>query len=144
MAVLAADRMRQIHLGLGSAGYAVVSKDGAEQQQKQQQQQQQQQQKQQQQQQQQQQPLAIFAQEHEAHEEILLAQCPHTVWPQGSYRASCPRPILVTKQHCDQLLQLHGALTAAINDIVPRWWRDAEARFPQRMPLAAEEEDLLK
>ncbi|KAM3453617.1 hypothetical protein MY3296_003648 [Beauveria thailandica] len=128
MAVLAADRMRQIHLGLGSAGYAVVSKDGAEQQQ----------------QQQQQQPLAIFAQEHEAHEEILLAQCPQTVWPQGSYRASCPRPILVTKQHCDQLLQLHGALTAAINDIVPRWWRDAEARFPQRMPLAAQEEDLLK
>ncbi|KAM3484686.1 hypothetical protein MY8738_002005 [Beauveria namnaoensis] len=126
MAVVAADRMRQIHLGLGSAGYAVVSRDRAEQQQQQQQQ------------------LAIFAQEHEAHEEILLAQCPQTVWPQGSYRASCPRPILVTKQHCDQLLQLHGALTAAINDIVPRWWRDTEARFPQRMPLAAEEEDLLK
>ncbi|KAM0670347.1 hypothetical protein ACQRIU_000742 [Beauveria bassiana] len=125
MAVVAADRMRQIHLGLGSAGYAVVSRDRAEQQQQQQQ-------------------LAIFAQEHEAHEEILLAQCPQTVWPQGSYRASCPRPILVTKQHCDQLLQLHGALTAAINDIVPRWWRDTEARFPQRMPLAAEEEDLLK
>ncbi|KAH8711049.1 hypothetical protein HC256_007876 [Beauveria bassiana] len=124
MAVMAADRMRQIHLGLGSAGYAVVSRDSAEQQQQQQ--------------------LAIFAQEHEAHEEILLAQCPQTVWPQGSYRASCPRPILVTKQHCDQLLQLHGALTAAINDIVPRWWRDTEARFPQRMPLAAEEEDLLK
>ncbi|KAF1735506.1 hypothetical protein CRV24_004430 [Beauveria bassiana] len=121
---MAADRMRQIHLGLGSAGYAVVSRDSAEQQQQQQ--------------------LAIFAQEHEAHEEILLAQCPQTVWPQGSYRASCPRPILVTKQHCDQLLQLHGALTAAINDIVPRWWRDTEARFPQRMPLAAEEEDLLK
>ncbi|KAM3526598.1 hypothetical protein MY4038_006731 [Beauveria bassiana] len=132
MAVMAADRMRQIHLGLGSAGYAVVSRDSAEQQQQQQQQQQQKQQ------------LAIFAQEHEAHEEILLAQCPQTVWPQGSYRASCPRPILVTKQHCDQLLQLHGALTAAINDIVPRWWRDTEARFPQRMPLAAEEEDLLK
>ncbi|KAM3512677.1 hypothetical protein MY11210_003699 [Beauveria gryllotalpidicola] len=126
MAAIAAERMRQIHLGLGSAGYAIVSRDSAEQQQQQQQQ------------------LAIFSQEHEAHEEILLAQCPQDVWPQESYRASCPRPILVTKQHCDQLLQLHCALTTAINDIVPRWWRDSEARFPQRMPLATEEEDLLK
>lgn len=124
--------MRQVHLGLGSAGYASVSRPSSssstttttEEQQQQQ--------------------LAIFAQEHAAHEALLLAKCPPAVWPHGSYRASCPRPILVTRAHCRQLTALHAALAAALNDIVPRWWRDEGAGFPQRMPLAEEEEQLLK
>lgn len=33
---------------------------------------------------------------------------------------------------------------AAINDIVPRWWRDKEAKFSERMPLEKDEEELLQ
>ncbi|KAJ4147619.1 hypothetical protein LMH87_002131 [Akanthomyces muscarius] len=129
MATPTTERMRQVHLGLGSAGYAAVSRPSSSSSSTDEQQQQQ---------------LAIFAQEHAAHEAMLLAKCPPAIWPHGSYRASCPRPILVTRAHCQQLTELHAALAAALNDIVPRWWRDEGAGFPQRMPLAAEEEGLLK
>lgn len=111
--------MRQVHLGLGPAGYEDVIKDTSTE-------------------------LAIFVREHEAHEEILLAKCPPTIWPHESYHSGCPRPILMTKEHCRQLADLHEALMAAINDIVPRWWRDKEAKFAERMPLEKDEEELLQ
>lgn len=41
-------------------------------------------------------------------------------------------------------MDLHEALVTAITDIVRRWWSDVDRRFPQRMPLKAEEEELLK
>ncbi|KAJ3493096.1 hypothetical protein NLG97_g4959 [Lecanicillium saksenae] len=118
MAISAAERMRQIHLGLGPAGYAEISQDASQ--------------------------RAAFAQQQEAHEETLLAKCPPSLWPHGSYNASCPRPILITKSHRQQLIDFHDALTAAVNDVVLRWWKDEDARFPERMPLPAEEEQLLR
>ncbi|OAA60622.1 hypothetical protein ISF_05661 [Cordyceps fumosorosea ARSEF 2679] len=118
MATPVVERMKQVRLGLGSALCESVTKNTTE--------------------------LAVFTQEHEAHEEILLAKCPPTLWPHGSYRASCPRPILISESHCRQLKDLHGALTAAMNDIVSRWWRDKAANFPARMPLEEEEEQLLQ
>jgi hypothetical protein len=39
---------------------------------------------------------------------------------------------------------LHGALSAALTDIVERWWTATDARFPDRMPLLKKEEDRLK
>lgn len=70
--------------------------------------------------------------------------CPAYLWPKGSYRAGCPRPILIGKNHQQQLESLHEALTIAITDIVGRWWTDRDAQFQERMPLEKEEEDLLR
>lgn len=74
----------------------------------------------------------------------LLRLCPESLWYHGSYASGCPRPILVSEHHQQQMQDLHKALTIAIIDIVTRWWSDDEARFPERMPLDAEEEELLK
>ncbi|KAK6224466.1 hypothetical protein QIS74_02793 [Colletotrichum tabaci] len=76
--------------------------------------------------------------------EALLRLCPENLWHDGSYSAGCPRPILVGEYHQRQMEDLHEALTTAIIDIVQRWWTDDDARFWERMPLEAEEEDLLK
>ncbi|KAJ5374596.1 hypothetical protein N7517_006602 [Penicillium concentricum] len=65
-------------------------------------------------------------------------------WPAGSVDASCPCPVLTTQRHDDELRNLHLALKLAIEDIIERWWTDEEARFPLRMPLEQEEEDLLR
>ncbi|KAM0233800.1 hypothetical protein ACHAP5_010278 [Fusarium lateritium] len=81
----------------------------------------------------------------EAHlQETVLGLCPANLWHNGSYAAGCPRPILVGRHHQQQLQHLHDALTAAITNIVQRWWSDGNARFPQRMPLEPEEEELLQ
>ncbi|KAM0286892.1 hypothetical protein ACHAO9_008017 [Fusarium lateritium] len=81
----------------------------------------------------------------EAHlQETLLSLCPANLWHNGSYAAGCPRPVLVGRHHQQQLQDLHDALTAAITNIVQRWWSDTNARFPQRMPLEPEEEELLQ
>ncbi|KAJ4257492.1 hypothetical protein NW762_008616 [Fusarium torreyae] len=85
-----------------------------------------------------------FARE-EAHlQETVLKLCPADLWHHGSYASGCPRPVLVERHHQVQMRNLHEALTAAITDIVQRWWSDTEARFPERMPLEAEEEELLQ
>ncbi|KAJ6787659.1 hypothetical protein PWT90_09710 [Aphanocladium album] len=118
MALAATEPMRQINLGSGQAGYVNVSHDLSQ--------------------------LAVFAQQQEVHEKTLLAKCPPSLWPHGSYNASCPRPILITQNHRQQLIYFHGALTAAINNIVSRWWKDKDAKFPQRMPLPVKEEQLLQ
>ncbi|RSL83203.1 hypothetical protein CEP51_004630 [Fusarium floridanum] len=74
----------------------------------------------------------------------LLKLCPANLWPHGSYTSGCPRPILVGKHHQQQMQDLHEALTIAITDIVQRWWTDRDARFPERMPLEKEEEEILR
>ncbi|TKW49876.1 hypothetical protein CTA1_2437 [Colletotrichum tanaceti] len=76
--------------------------------------------------------------------EALLRLCPEDLWHDGSYSAGCPRPILVGESHQKQMRDLHEALTTAIVDIVQRWWTDDDARFWERMPLEADEEELLK
>jgi hypothetical protein len=87
---------------------------------------------------------AVLAQQYEKLRTSLLNMCPAHLWHKNSYRAGCPMPILISKLHQQQLESLHKALTIAINDIVGRWWSDLEARFPERMPLEKEEEELLK
>lgn len=74
----------------------------------------------------------------------LLDMCPAHLWHKESFRAGCPMPILINRLHQQKLEFLHQALTIAINDIVSRWWSDLGARFPERMPLKKEEEELLK
>lgn len=86
----------------------------------------------------------LYSRQHDALQANLLQKCPAHLWHNGSYAASCPRPILVTDHHQNQLQQLHEAMTAALADIVPRWFTDHEARFPERMPLKKEEEELLQ
>lgn len=54
-------------------------------------------------------------------------------WPNGSLDTVSPHPVLVTKQHLDQLSQLHEALSLVIEDTIERWWTDDMARFPERM-----------
>lgn len=77
-------------------------------------------------------------------QDTLLKLCPANLWHNGSYSSGCPRPILVGKHHQQQMQDLHEALTTAITDIVQRWWTDRDARFPERMPLEKEEEDVLR
>lgn len=85
-----------------------------------------------------------YAREYEELQTRLLTICPPSLWPRCSYRNACPRPILVSNHHQQGIVTLHEALAAAITDIVGRWWTDHEARFPDRMPLEGEEEDLLQ
>ncbi|KAF5252298.1 hypothetical protein FANTH_2598 [Fusarium anthophilum] len=88
--------------------------------------------------------VTSFSSEEARFQERLLKLCPANIWHKASYTAGCPRPVLVGRQHQQQLKDLHEALTAAITDVVQRWWSDRDARFPERMPLVAEEEELLR
>ncbi|KAG9501681.1 hypothetical protein J7337_007372 [Fusarium musae] len=88
--------------------------------------------------------VACFSREEARFQEKLLKLCPANHWHKASYTAGCPRPVLVGQHHQQQLKDLHEALTAAITDVVQRWWSDRDARFPERMPLEAKEEELLQ
>lgn len=72
----------------------------------------------------------------------LLSSC--FKWPFDTHCKGCPYPIVVSESRLHDLETLHTLLTIAITNIVERWWTDADARFPQRMPLEEYEEDLLK
>lgn len=48
------------------------------------------------------------------------------------------------KRHHNQLVLFHESIVIAIADIVKRWFSDKEARFPERMPLLKDEEELLQ
>jgi hypothetical protein len=75
----------------------------------------------------------------------MLKCSPPETWGAGDIYQTCsPHPVLVTSAHKKQLESLSEALSTAIVDIVNRWWRDADARFPERMPIAPFEEDLLR
>ncbi|KAL6915680.1 hypothetical protein ACHAPO_008107 [Fusarium lateritium] len=87
---------------------------------------------------------ASFAREEAYLQESVLKLCPANLWHNGSYASGCPRPVLVGEHHQQQMKDLHEALTAAITDIVQRWWSDTDARFPERMPLEPREEELLQ
>ncbi|RHZ44876.1 uncharacterized protein CDV56_102726 [Aspergillus thermomutatus] len=105
----APDRLQQVHLGIAPKGFApVTSYQGGK---------------------------DLCEQEHETLQASLLRLCPSRLWYHGSHGASCPRPILITPEHQEQLFTLHTALAAAITDIVERWWTDSEARFPDRQWL---------
>ncbi|PVH98974.1 hypothetical protein DM02DRAFT_643318 [Periconia macrospinosa] len=86
----------------------------------------------------------MYALEDKKHHARLADMCPAERWPENSFTRGCPRPMLVGKQHQKQLQILTEALSAAITDIVCRWWTDEQAALPKRMPLSEEEEDLLK
>ncbi|OJJ32900.1 hypothetical protein ASPWEDRAFT_174330 [Aspergillus wentii DTO 134E9] len=77
------------------------------------------------------------------HANMLNCSPPHT-WTGDIYQTCSPHPVLVTPRHKQQVEVLSEALSAAIIDIVNRWWKDTEARFPERMPIEPFEEDLLR
>lgn len=85
-----------------------------------------------------------YARDEAMQQDTVLGLCAANIWPKGSYAAGCPRPILVAEHHQQQMQGIHEALTIAIIDVVQRWWADADARFPERMPLEKEEEDILQ
>lgn len=87
---------------------------------------------------------SLYNEEDRALQATIQRLCPAHLWYKGSHKASCPRPILVTAQHQEQLSRLQNALAVAITNIVERWWTDSDAKFPDRMPLEKQEEDLLK
>ncbi|KAI0897466.1 hypothetical protein F4806DRAFT_462301 [Annulohypoxylon nitens] len=118
MGSLASLELRQIHLGAGPREHELTNHHDAD--------------------------SSTYAQELNNYQACLLSQCPGNLWPRRSYAAYCPRPILINKQHQQQALAIHEALAVAITDIVERWWTDKEAKFPQRMPLQKEEEELLQ
>ncbi|KAL4786817.1 Clavaminate synthase-like protein [Aspergillus varians] len=85
-----------------------------------------------------------YASDHQALRSRLVELCSAELWYGASYKNSCPRPILITPEHDQKVKDLHCALVLTITDIVGRWWIDKNARFPERMPLEAEEEGLLR
>ena len=85
-----------------------------------------------------------YARDEAKQQDTVLGWCTANLWPKGSYATGCPRPILVAEHHQQKMQDIHEALTIAIVDIVQRWWADTDARFPERMPLEKEEEDILK
>ncbi|KAI0886270.1 uncharacterized protein GGS22DRAFT_160426 [Annulohypoxylon maeteangense] len=111
-------QLQQIHFGVGPRGYEPVTHHKAK--------------------------PGTYIREHDDYQAAISSLCPFDVWPRGSYRLYCPRPILVGKQHLEQLSELHQALSIAIVDIVGRWWTDEQAEFPKRMPLEKQEEDFLQ
>nr|WNZ75480.1 hypothetical protein [Trichoderma harzianum] len=82
--------------------------------------------------------------EHETLKAKLMRLCPPPLWPAESYKAYCPRPILINGHHQSALRELSDALVTSVTDIVSRWWLDADAQLPKRMPLGEKEQDLLK
>lgn len=116
--LVSAGPLRQIHIGRGPAGYEDVSAVETDQ--------------------------IYYRWEHETLKAKLMRLCPPPLWPKGSYNDSCPRPILINEQHQQQLQELHDALVASITDILDRWWFDAAADLPGRMPLGEKEQDILK
>ncbi|KAL9607202.1 MAG: hypothetical protein Q9167_007862, partial [Letrouitia subvulpina] len=50
----------------------------------------------------------------------------------------------MSQQQLDELKEFHRLLDLALVNIVERWWRDKEARFPERMPLERHEEEVLQ
>lgn len=111
--------LQQVHLGPGPAGYLPIDSLSSP-------------------------NKSDYSQDHAAYEGFLTRDCPASVWPQESYMRSCPRPMLLNRKHHAKLVELHGALSKAILDIVPRWWSDRDAGFPSRMPLEPDEERLLQ
>lgn len=77
-------------------------------------------------------------------DQSLVRSCPVDQFPAGFLSTGCPYPILVTQGHLERLEEFHVALDLAITSIVERWWSDVDARFPQRMPLEAYEEQVLQ
>ncbi|KAI1089358.1 hypothetical protein F5B19DRAFT_467683 [Rostrohypoxylon terebratum] len=118
MGSLAPLELQQIHIGVGPRGYELTKHHNAN--------------------------PKTYAQEYHSYQAYLSSQCPLNLWPRSSHAAFCPRPILINKQHQQQALAIHNALSIAVTHIVERWWTDKEARFPQRMPLQKEEEELLQ
>jgi hypothetical protein len=55
-----------------------------------------------------------------------------------------PHPILTDKSFLLRMEYTHDALTKAVVNIVDRWWSDADANFPARMPLEAPVEAVLQ
>ena len=49
-----------------------------------------------------------------------------------------------TKEHYERVAQFNSALNKAAVDIVERWYSDEKRAFPDRMPLRAIEEKLLR
>ncbi|KAK9792899.1 putative TauD/TfdA-like domain-containing protein [Seiridium cardinale] len=82
---------------------------------------------------------SVCALEEAEPQNILLQSCPPGIWPQDSYAAGCPRPVLVSKHHQQQLQDLYGPLTIAITDIVQRWWTDHDASYKAPDPSLAQQ-----
>jgi hypothetical protein len=55
-----------------------------------------------------------------------------------------PFNICITRDFARKVESVHRLLDRALVDIVERWYTDAQADFPARMPLEAHEEDLLR
>jgi hypothetical protein len=53
-------------------------------------------------------------------------------------------PVYVPIIHLQEVEAFQKALSKAITSIVDRWWSDEEARFPARMPVNPNEEEVLK
>jgi hypothetical protein len=56
----------------------------------------------------------------------------------------CAHPMLLTQRFLQEIKDFNEVLVLAIANIVERWWEDAEADFPSRMPLECHEEAVLQ
>lgn len=67
------------------------------------------------------------------------------VRPHGpAQRRRNPHPAILPKQFIQRLETFHDALALALDNIIERWYKDADADFPSRMPLDPRTDGLLK
>lgn len=72
----------------------------------------------------------------------LLKSC--SKWPPGYNLVGSPLPIIIPESLADHCRKIGELLDRAITNIVERWWSDAGAKFPERMPLLPQQESLLR
>ncbi|KAJ5781231.1 hypothetical protein N7457_006391 [Penicillium paradoxum] len=74
----------------------------------------------------------------------MVKVCPANTWAGSCHLSSCPYPVLVNNKHQAEIEKLNEIVVKVLDDIVPRWWKDTAAKFPERMPLLPYEEKLLR
>lgn len=74
---------------------------------------------------------------------LFNSTTPYGRLPDAS-RGLNPHPVLLPKQFLKDLEAFQEALATALDNIIERWWKDKEAKFPSRMPLEPQAEALLQ
>lgn len=74
---------------------------------------------------------------------LLKSTSPYGQLPGASRRLN-PYPAVLPVQFVQNVQRFHEALAAALDNLVERWWKDADANLPGRMPLEPRVEKLLR
>ncbi|KID98388.1 Aerobactin siderophore biosynthesis, IucA/IucC, partial [Metarhizium majus ARSEF 297] len=93
-------------------------------------------------------PEKVDAQVRAADRDLMQQNLPKSTSPYGrlprASRQLNPYPAVLPVQFVQNVERFHEALAAALDNLVGRWWKDADANLPGRMPLEPRVEKLLR